>query len=182
LHYGSSPVAGHELPKSRLSTTGEPGSSDENLQIEARKFISRHSDWAIDEKLTAALGGPDYPKGGATTTELALADMDLLYNIGVVEKDKYGSPTKNSAHLDLALKAFEKAWRLRDWAAANARIYFAIYTAARSRWQIVHRSIPIRVEKESPNSSRRHRINFANFSRLRRQMARYGILRPTRST
>jgi hypothetical protein len=103
------------------------GSEDSNLRNEARKFLQKKGNPAIEKKIRASLESPDpstkqvFPQ---QRTDTALADMDLLYNLGISEKDLYRTP-KDQAHIAVAIDDFAAAWGVRKYATESSRIYFA---------------------------------------------------------
>ncbi len=100
------------------------GSTDANLRGEARKFLEEKGSAGIEKKLRLALDSPRKPSSRFSDTEIALADMDLLYNLGVKEKDLYKQPQEDS-HMAAAISAFSAGWDARKHAANSAQMYFS---------------------------------------------------------
>lgn len=91
------------------------GSSDDTYRDEARTFVASKGTSQMERKLSQALQQPSNNK--AWKTQLALSDMDLLYNLGLKETGK--------SHFDDAINSFQKGWNDRNFASENAKIYFA---------------------------------------------------------
>jgi hypothetical protein len=100
------------------------GSEDENLRNEARKFLQKQGSPAVEKKIRTALEASGKPSGRFKPTEVALADMDLLYNLGVIEKDLYRTP-RDGAHITTAINHFSNAWEGRKYASEAAKVFFA---------------------------------------------------------
>jgi hypothetical protein len=96
------------------------GASDNDYRSETRKFVQQRASWDMEMKIYELLTGSS--KGDRT--QIALADMDLLYNLGIREKDMYGGQ-KDRKHLLSAISAFEKAWNDRRFASSSTQVYFA---------------------------------------------------------
>jgi hypothetical protein len=123
-----------EVPVNSLSVTSlayilrKIGTQDDTLRKEARKFIQARASWEMEAKIDQArIALMKQPPGAGEARKqlsaLSLAQMDLLYNLGVREEDRYVK--HQSADLTKAFGAFEKGWSLRQNAEPGMRIYFA---------------------------------------------------------
>ena len=100
------------------------GSDEENLRNEARRFLQKNATPAIEKKIRLSLESSEKPSDRFKRTEIALADMDLLYNLGIIEKDLYKRP-QDESHVKAAIANFSSAWEARKYASTTAKIFFA---------------------------------------------------------
>jgi hypothetical protein len=114
-------------PQAVLSLIDASVDRDESMRAEARRLLRHKATWELEGFLRQAIVEARAQPGGAQrTAELARTGLDLLYNLGVYEKDRYGSTkAEDRQRLDKAILAFDRAWALREYANPADRAQFA---------------------------------------------------------
>lgn len=103
---------------------------DATLRAEARRFLVTHASWNLETQIDRTLTGARSQKtvGSAVSKrvpELVRTEFEILYNLGVLEKDKYGSKrAEDRPRINKAITAFQKAWALRTLASPADRVIF----------------------------------------------------------
>ena len=106
-------------------------SSDSALRDAARQFIISHHSWQVEAVVRQDLAEKQKENALGTVpreqvSELARTEFELLYNLGVMEKDLYGSKkVEDRARIDKSIKAFAQAWDLRSLAEPKDRLIYA---------------------------------------------------------
>ena len=104
---------------------------DPSLQREARYALAKYSNWNVAAEIDRVLSEARKQLSPGTKTSprvarLARTSLDVLYNLGVSEKDKYGSrKPEDRGRISKAIEAFEKAWKLREFTYPDDRVVFA---------------------------------------------------------
>jgi hypothetical protein len=125
-----------QLSRSSIDSIIDASASpDSALREQARRYLVRHARWTFAEYVDAALTEArrqtsSSPRAAQRVSNLARTLFDLLYNLGVQEKDLYKGPSKeDQMHMSKGLAAFKRAWELRTLAspADRARFPMAFY-------------------------------------------------------
>jgi hypothetical protein len=96
---------------------------DKTLSEAAQRFLITTPSWDEDRDISTVLDKTTDPKALAV---LARLDMEVLYNLGISEKDRYGTMKKDDASVFArSVKAFSKAWQRHESASPSETILFA---------------------------------------------------------
>lgn len=91
---------------------------DETLRGEARRVLRHKATWALEGPIRQAIKESAAQSNAQRTADLARSGLDLLYNVGVFEMQKYGTrKPEDRERFSNAVKAYHGAWDLREYAA-----------------------------------------------------------------
>jgi hypothetical protein len=103
--------------------------SDRDVRAAARRFVAKHRSPELAARIDARMVRLREAGGLRAAVELetlASVQLDLLYNLGIDEKDRYGGRRPEDRELiDVALARFDRAWSLRELVPTDARAPFA---------------------------------------------------------
>lgn len=102
---------------------------DPVMRAEVIRYVEHHPSWDLVSQFELVLADErEHAAPGVTSSRvgaLALTGLQLLYNVGIVEKDRYGSrKPEDRPRLQKAIDAFAKAWSLRDLSSPKDRIVY----------------------------------------------------------
>jgi hypothetical protein len=99
---------------------------DEALRDSALRFLRHNSSDALDQEVERALNkAKNEGANPVKISRLARAKFEILYNLGVQEKDDYGHKLHDGKdHFQAAVKYFQGAWGLNTLAVPNDQVYF----------------------------------------------------------
>jgi hypothetical protein len=106
-------------------------SKNDLLHRTARHYLATHATWSLDSEINEILVNAEKQdksrkKVSPSSAQLGLAEMEVLYNLGISEKDRYasGKPLDPKILSD-AIKAFQKGWELSAMAPPEQRVVYA---------------------------------------------------------
>lgn len=120
------PAAGALPPRPRAAIVNLSAHGDAALRGEARRYVRAFPSSSLVTTFEGVLAGArresnSHPRVGY----LAVAGLDLFYDLGIVEKDKYGSRRGDDrGRIALAFEAFSKGWTLKNLARLEDRVLF----------------------------------------------------------
>jgi hypothetical protein len=104
-----------------IQASGDP---DLTLRSVARGCLVAQASPAIEAGLDKAVHASS--KNGKSVAALARTQLEVLYDLGIAAKDRYGSrQAQDRKEFDRAVASFQKAWGLRDEANPPERVVFA---------------------------------------------------------
>lgn len=98
---------------------------DDALRGSALRFFGKHASEALNSQVQQALSKARADSATERLSHLARAQFEILYNLGIREKDDYGHKLHDGKdHFQAAVKYFQDAWDLHALAVPNDQVFF----------------------------------------------------------
>ena len=103
--------------------------ADSAIRAAVIRYVEFHPSWDLVSQFESVLAeARKQVAPGATSFQvsaLALTGLQLFYNVGISEKDQYGSrKPEDRPRVNKAIEAFAKGWNLRSLSSAKDRIVY----------------------------------------------------------
>jgi hypothetical protein len=98
--------------------------NDAALRGAALRFFGKHPSQELNTRVQQAMVRAKAEGANPERiSRLARAQLEILYNLGIREKDEYRKPV-DMAHFQAAVKYFQDAWGLHTLAVPDDQVYF----------------------------------------------------------
>jgi hypothetical protein len=130
LTYMKDPAAGSPSRELLNGAIKANASSSEDLRFAARHYFAAWASASFEDRLTAERRAAlNTENSGANpspdSSQISLAELEVLYNLGIREKDAYGGSTHDISHFNHGVADFTEAWDLARGVPSSDRVFFA---------------------------------------------------------